>query len=265
MQNDRKPSIFLIGGHQRSGTTLLFELCNGHPDIRMMYEFGAFMDLNHSYPVYRKNMYRYWWSNRLKPFDRSSTDQRFLFIRNLILILKYIAGIRNYHHMSIDAVAAGFEKLCPDARIIGDKYPDYIYSIDWLVEIEELSCIVIYRDCRDVTSSALQKVRNDWKKKTWSGKFNTAEKIARRWVRAIELMQGNLDRICAIRYENLISNPQDELRLLGSYLCVDPDLFPKQIIRDTSIGKYKKGLGREELTSVYDIAGKHMADWGYAV
>jgi hypothetical protein len=72
---------------------------------------------------------------------------------------------------------------------VDDKYPNYVFMSDKLTEVDGLSCWIIYRDCRDVTSSILKRVRNDWRNRSWANGINTVEKVATQWVRAIELME----------------------------------------------------------------------------
>jgi hypothetical protein len=50
-----------------------------------------------------------------------------------------------------------------EIRIVGDKLPSYAFLLDQLVPLPQLLRLVIYRDCRDVTSSFLRKVRS------WTG------------------------------------------------------------------------------------------------
>jgi hypothetical protein len=61
----------------------------------------------------------------------------------------------------------------------------------------------------------------------------------------------------------LINQPDVELKTLGSWLGVDPTGFPKEIIRDTSIGKYNIGLSDKELATVMEVAGPTMSQFGY--
>lgn len=63
--------------------------------------------------------------------------------------------------------------------------------------------------------------------------------------------------------KDLIQQPERELEALGNWLGVDPSGFPKELILDDSIGKYKSGLTDEELTDVMKIAGPTMARLRY--
>ena len=46
-------------------------------------------------------------------------------------------------------------------RIVGDKFPAYMFKMNQFVDLQELLRLVIYRNCRDVTSSFLKKLETD--------------------------------------------------------------------------------------------------------
>jgi hypothetical protein len=162
--------------------------------------------------------------------------------------------------LTIEAV---LKNIFGGARIVGDKYPGYIFQLDKLAVTEGLSCLIIYRDCRDVTSSSLKEARTTWRDQRFAKRFDTAGKAARQWVDAIESMERHIDQLHVIRYEDLVTAPIQELELLGKWLSVDPGGFPAHIIRDASVGKYKSGLSDNELAAVMEIAGPTMARLGY--
>lgn len=155
-------------------------------------------------------------------------------------------------------------QLFPETSVVGDKYPDYVFSLDNLANAEGLSSLVIYRDCRDVTSSTLQKARTEWRKMPlFVRKLNTAEKIARRWVLAIELMERNRDNLLVVSYENLVCESEKSLGRISDWLGVDPAGFEIQRISSRSVGNYRHGLTAEELATVMEIAGPTMSSLGY--
>jgi hypothetical protein len=150
-----------------------------------------------------------------------------------------------------------------DVRIVGDKLPQYILRMHQFVEEPELLHLVIYRDCRDVTSSYLRKVRGDWRNRAWTRTADTAEKIARKWVRLIETMERNTDRLFILRYESLVTNPQLELERLAEWLGVDPSGFDATMVFGSSIGNYRRGLTPQELDDVMRVAGPTLERLGY--
>lgn len=257
--------VLIICGHQRSGTTLLRRLCDRHPDMTITMEVGIFIPYNRHYTLYCLRMLRRWLQVRNRPLNSSYTQKSWIRLRNLTFLIRYLFRMSGYwkDKIGLQAIEAGLRGILPPSDIIGDKYPDYVYSLDKLIEIKGLRCLIIYRDCRDVTSSALQMARTKWRNKQFSKKLDTAEKVAKRWVLAIELMERHSDKSYAIRYEDLIQQPERELEGIGSCLNVDSKGFPAHIIRGTSIGKYKIGLTDSELEMVMRVAGPTMARLGY--
>jgi hypothetical protein len=185
-----------------------------------------------------------------------------------VFAARYLFNLPRHQNGLIDVAAIEFtlRSIFPEARIIGDKTPNYVFLLDEFAEASGLSCLIIYRDCRDVTSSTLERVRAKWHRNPWSQIIDTAEKIVRRWVRSIELMERHKSRIHIIQYEALVQEPRRELEALARCLDVDSSGFSENVIsriRRTSIGKYKTGLTDEELKTVMQIAGPTMVRLGY--
>jgi hypothetical protein len=173
--------------------------------------------------------------------------------------------MRKYHQEQIEVsmVEAVYRELFPKVKLVGDKWPDYVFSLDKFAEREDVLPIMIYRDCRDVVSSTLKLVRTNWSNQTWTINVNTAEKIAKRWLNIIELIERYRDKVYSIRYEDIIYEPERELEALGKQLGVDPTGFPFKFLRAKSIGKYKTGLTSEEVEDIINTAGPTMARLGY--
>ena len=131
------------------------------------------------------------------------------------------------------------------AKVAADKFPDYVFAIDELVRAPDIRCVAIYRDCRDVASSFLQKVRTTWKHQAWVEGLDDAAEISRRWVRSLEIMEAESERVLAIKYEDLVRQPAAELKRLALWLDVDPYTFRIGDVRDTSIGKFARGADGE--------------------
>ena len=202
--------------------------------------------------------------------DRNNTRMRrwVRSVRGHIFAIRYLRRIARYGQGPVEypMIEETLKNFFPHSRIVGDKWPDYVWGLDQFVPMIKKHngrCVMIYRDCRDVTSSTLYHVRTGWKHEEWVQGVNTSEKVARRWVKAIEIMQRYTDEIHIIRYEDLVAKRDEEIEKLARYLGVDPLKFPIQMIRDTNIGKYKQGLTSEELETVLRIAGPTMARLGY--
>lgn len=269
------PRLLLIGGRPRSGTTLLRDLCNAHPDITLTHEFGTFLALNEPYHVYRKRILRHWRTQPImgcrtfRPLPSMSRFRRWATsTRGHAFTFRYLTKIRRYGPGRIDltAVAATLREVLPRSAIVGDKMPAYLDRLDELAPTSGLASIMIYRDCRDVTSSHLKLARTSWRNLRWVRDQDTAGKVAKLWVDALETMERHRNRVHIIRYEDLVREPSRELGVLAEWLGVDPTRFPERSIRnvrDNHIGKYEDGLSEQELEAVMNIAGPTMARLGY--
>jgi hypothetical protein len=248
--------VVIIGGHQRSGTTILRGMCNRHPKVALTLEFANFRDLGRWYFGYRARLERRWQTAH----NENPRDWQ-----DVAFSKAYRRELRRYLGRRIDANVIGsiMQRLFPNAIVVGDKYPDYVFMLDGLAQDDQLKRIIIYRDCRDVVSSALAKARTDWKPYRFAKNFDTAEKVARRWITAIELMERHKDRVFAIRYEDFVADPLQTTQRLGEYLGVEPSGFPTQEIRSDSVGKHKEGLSRGELGTVLAVAGPVLQRLGY--
>lgn len=257
--------VLLIGGHQRSGTTLLHAICNHHPDIALTLEFGNFIHVGIPYGLYGKKILERWWNLRHRPINATRDRGRWNRAQNLIFALEFLVKIHKWplDRVNITDLEAALRSMSPSAKIVGDKYPDYVFLLDRLTREKGLSLLMVYRDCRDVVSSTLRKARTEWRSRPFARKADTAEKAARRWLRAIKLLERHAGQVHTIRYEALVQDPTPHLRALGKWLGVDPGGFPEEIITDTSIGKFKDVLSAQELDAVLNIAGPTMARLGY--
>lgn len=152
----------IIGGHMRSGTTLLWELCNSHPDILVTLEFGCYIGTGKSYLKHSLEMLRRCWENRNDDFLIGTGLRSGRLLDNCRFVMQYLLEVGKLHAGQIQGsdIQRALRHCLPEARIVGDKFPYYVFILNRLVEIDNLVCVVIYRDPRDVASSSLRKVRS---------------------------------------------------------------------------------------------------------
>lgn len=84
--------VLLIGGHPRSGTTLLRNLCHGHPEMTVTNELGSFSEPGRRYWTYGYSMLRRW----------SNVKDRWAFDSSLTTGLPY----QNLTHTHLNHVGA---------------------------------------------------------------------------------------------------------------------------------------------------------------
>jgi len=229
----------IIGGHMRSGTTLLWKLCNSHPDILLTREFGCYIGAGKSYLKHSREMLKRCWVKRNDDFLLGTGLRSGRLLDNCRFVMQYLLEIGKLHAGQIQGsdIQRAIRNCVPEARIAGDKFPYYVFILNRLVEIDNLACVIMYRDARDVASSSLLMVRSI--DQPWVKYFNSAEKVSRQWVRAIECMEQHADKVHSIRYENLVSQPEVEVNKLSVYLGVDASGFSLDLVHNNSIGKYK--------------------------
>jgi hypothetical protein len=265
--------LLVIAGHPRSGTTLLRNLCNAHPDLNITMEFGNFSGLWQTYPRHLIWLLRRCYRRRNESFlsDVEFDQGENIYSRRCLFVIRYLAGLRASLNKMIDAtdIEHALQRCTiarvgqPGAPILGDKSAFYIFRLDTLVQAENILCLTIYRDCRDVVNSTLQKVRGDWHGRPFTERFDSAAKVSQRWVEAVEAMEKHWERIVPLRYEDLIQNPATTLAMLAERIGVRADGFPDHLVRADRVGKHRQGLNAEELDMVHAVAGPTMARLGY--
>jgi hypothetical protein len=258
--------LLMVTGHQRSGTTILRILLNSHPEIAVTNEFANLKYVRRSRALYSAYILR-------QIFAIASKGRTFNLYRNestpigdnLRFIGRYLLRIQDTRgwRFGFAGAESALNRLFPDRRWVGDKYPDYIWNLKYFADTSKLTCIVIYRDARDVVSSTLVNARTVWKDRHFVHAFDTPQKVAARWVKSIELMEQCAGKIITVRYERLMLEPSAVADELGKSLGVNPAYFPIQILRGASIGKHREYLDRGEVAVVESIAGNTLARLGY--
>lgn len=265
MQSRVDPLI--IAGMPRSGTTLLQRLCDHHPQMRVSNDFGNYAFIGDSFPVYAARVARRVLEiNGRARIIGTFSGRRTNYGSNVHAATVHLLRLARYGGpVTLSALATEARKNDPQTRVVGDKFPQYIFRMDQFVELSDLLRLVIYRDCRDVTSSFLHMVRTAWKRRRWIRDVNSAEMIARRWVQAIEIMEHHADHLFVIRYEALVGSPRPELGRLAEWLDVDPSGFDAKSVSDSSVGKFRQGLTAQELDRVLSTAGPTLERLKYSL
>lgn len=245
-------------GHPRSGTTILNRMCDSHPDIAMTREFSN-MELPQSYKEHfygiRKNFLR------KTPIIYTPGSIMWMKLMSIFFLIRYLFWllIDSRGYVTGEVMQQTLGRLYPGARLIGDKNPTYLWKLTNF-EQENTYYVLIFRDGRDVVQSALNR---SWGK---NGKrYSSARKAAKKWVSAIEIMEKHRERFHIIRYENLVTKPGEELARLAEYLRVDPAGFKPEMVKSSSVGKYKEMLTDKQIVEVIEVAGPTLEQLGYCI
>jgi hypothetical protein len=161
------------------------------------------------------------------------------------------------------AVETGLRRLFPEAQVVGDKLPDYVFNLDGLAHRPGVRTIVMYRDARDVVASYLNRLRNGWDQMPIFSEFDTPEKIARRWETAIDTMRRHEERVLCVQYETLVRAPQQTVERISEWTGLPIDGFDPSIIHSGSVGRHRERLTLKEIASVAQVAGSTLDALGY--
>jgi hypothetical protein len=262
---ERARSPLVVTGCVRSGTTILQRVLHRHPEISLTNELQAFLGLgapcNAGYlaRVLRRGLRR---RNRREAFVPEDSSGSYL--GNVARAVRFASHLTvgGRRPLTTRRVEAAYRHLFGDVRVVGDKSPSYVARLDELLD-HDVSCLVIYRDCRDVVTSTREAIATIWKGMPHVRYLDTTAKIAGRWVQAIETMERLRERICIVRYEELVADPVPQLAAIAQWLGVDAERLPADLLHGSSVGRHEIGLPDSELSTVLDVAGPTMERLGY--
>lgn len=245
-----------IGGHHRSGTTLMRVMLNRHPHIACgpegeLLERTSFIDFH-----------RYLEDTWMSQFER------------------YGFGVYELDR----AVAAFVDNFFTRYQIQrgkqrwAEKTPKNILRIDYLFRLFPTAQFIhMMRDPRDTHASVQEKARTTTPR--WSR--ITTEQTARSWVKRIGrgLAYQDDSRYSEVRYEDLVRDPEGIMRTVLAFLdepwdgrILEPNSnVPASIGRSnvnrpifaTSVGRWQQDLSEADVETIESIAGPTMRCVGY--
>lgn len=293
-----RPKFFILG-HARSGTTLLARLARLHPEVHCNWQ-GHFFSRRGPIPFLTAPDFEAWFgaaSNRWTAEGENST----LFVR---LACDFL--------MERQAASAG-------KRIVGDKTPheDGVTSVQWMHAVyPDASLVYIVRDGRDVlVSKRIQAfidhsdylghediaIRDTLREQgadylAAGGSIFTEkelEELSGKWALDVrECHQAGAalfgDRYYALRYEDLLAEPEREMRGLWSHLGAAPadaealERIGEEMDRNPASewhtraapdlvgglprgtpGGWQQVLNNRDRQTIERAAGETLAEWGY--
>ena len=246
-----------IGGHHRSGTSLMRVMLNRHPRIACGPE-GKLLKRT-SFRELHGDLESRW-------LPRMAT--------------KYGIGAAELDHAMAAFIDNFFTRyqLRQGKQRWAEKTPGNIFHIDYLFRLfPRAQFLHMLRDPRDVYCSVVEKMRADPEFESL-----TAEQTADRWVAAIDcgrLWRGHSDRYLEVRYEDLVREPASRMATVLQFLgepwdagVLDPTNDAQRAsassnthrpIFATSIGRWRRELASTDLQQIEAIAGADMAELGY--
>ena len=189
------------------------------------------------------------------PGKSTSAAEQYSFLAKF---LGYLALSKVFERVNSQDLEAIYRRLFPHSKIVGDKYPDYVFHLDTLSTEPLLRCLALVREPKDVVASVLDKVRSEVWRGDWTRKLDTAEKVAHNWCDAFVSVERNRDRILVVRYEDLVHEPRTELDKIAGWLEVDPKGFALSAVHSNSVGKYRLSLTQAETEQVDRIVSQRL-------
>jgi hypothetical protein len=234
-----------------------------HPQVRITRELQAFRQLDVDLLSYLHGLRWSWWSRDY--MDLGGRPRRKRWIRSARFVARFGARLLSSSPRSVGlgAIRTAYRDAFPMASVVGDKDPDCVFLLDRLVHLQEIRCIVIYRDGRDVIHSSLIEANSKWVGHPLAAETDTPAKVAERWTRAIACQERHAAQILTVRYEDFVTQPAPVVGRLGAYLGVDPGGFRTEQVRPSSIGKHRGNLTGADLERIEEIAGPTLRRLGY--
>ncbi len=236
MNNDN--SFFIIIGRGRSGTTLLSKILNSNPSISIPGELFIIINLFNKY--YAKEINK----KIIKNFTTDVFFEKRLKNKNFskIELEKYLIqkSPKNYE----DLCLATYENLAiqqgkKNIKLLGDKHSYYSLFIANILEIfDNVKFIHIVRDYRDNVLS-YKNVNFD---------MNNLYALAYRWKffnkKILKYSKIYPDKFLLLKYENLISNSEKEIKQICKFLNIDftPDMLEFHLNKSENLSFWHKNL-----------------------
>ena len=207
------PPPFFILGSGRNGSTLLASILNVHKDVFVPPEQFIL-----PYTIFKRYLKFYWSINNLKQDVLNTikmpnqTLNWKVDLRKIELKDKGMASLFNSIYRSYAKQVKG------DVKIWGDKTPLNIHFLNFIYpEFSNAKYIFLIRDPRDVALSY---------KKLTDHKAKNTDFAIWKWNDSVKMLDYLLARtdVLIIKYEELVCNPERELKKILSYLEISEDM-----------------------------------------
>ena len=223
------PAPFFILGSGRNGSTLLASILNAHKDVFVPPEQFIL-----PYSIFKRYLKFYWSINHLKEdiLNTIKMPNNTLWkidLKEIELKDKNIASSFNSIYRSYAKQVKG------DVKIWGDKTPLNIHFLNFIYpEFSNAKYIFLIRDPRDVALSY---------KKLTDHKARNTDFAIWKWNDSVKMLDYLLARtdVLIIKYEELVCNPERELKKILSYLEISEDmsiLSSKSSSSDMGVGDH---------------------------
>jgi hypothetical protein len=266
--------MILIVGVGRSGTTLIREILNKHPNVNIAPETSFYNRLWASRKLLgsikiRHNVPKWLYYLLFHSHDPSMENYKFLLFD---LVSDFENNPPHSYEEMFQRILEKFAKS-KNKRIYGEKTPNHIFYIDHIKKrIPKTKIIVTIRDPRAVTSSMIK--RGDL--------YNKAYQPAIEWYIGMEkifkLLEFHREDLFIIKYEDLIDDSYTVIKDLCKFLNIEfyeDMLIPEEtntsfkelkgrkgIYKDAK-EKWREILSKDDIKTVERICSNLMKEFGY--
>lgn len=277
------PPVFIVGC-DRSGTTLLRVMLSRSPLLHIPRETGFIPELwrrRHEYEDFTRPRGRWYFIRDLQRTQATSKTYAFdAFGLDAETVEAELAARAPIDYAGAVTMLYAMSAEREGKSNWGDKTPRYILHVPLLAQLTPNSRFVhIIRDPRDVAASMLAA--------GWAGSFRRAATF---WVERVKAGRKagralGMERYREIRYEQLVQEPEQELKKLGAWLGLSytpemlrfqqdfthavpdehRDLFPllEHPVDPSRAFAWKHSMSRHAIAEVEAVAGNLMSDLGY--
>lgn len=279
---------FFILANPRSGSSMFRLMLNSHSSVTVPPESGFALWYAEKYSgldVYNQKVYASFVDDvvQAKKFETWGVSREQLF--------ETISKVKPYSYIGmVDAVYKAYASSngkC--ANTFGDKNNYYVAHIDAIKKNFPNSKIVfLFRDGRDVAVSYKnidqEKIKSDYVPKLEKNISSIAKEWAINVQNFLRVMEQDKNNI-AVKYEDLLTNPEKELRRVFKFLgeefegqTLNFHQFndePKEFLQwksktlegvdDKNMNKYKTYLSDQEIIEFNKIAEEQLLSLGYEV
>jgi hypothetical protein len=255
--------IVLIGGAERSGTTLLRASIDSHPDIAIGPESWLF--------VYRPDL-------------QFLAEEYEIPVDNLQALMTQASGLPQFIEIFADQYCQQTGK-----RVWGEKSPHNVFRLPYIWKhFPNARFVHIIRDGRDVACSLRNHPRHIriGQKYYPTNKSRPIEECIEKWVQAVSagIRHRGDPRYLEVRYEDLVADYSDLTRKIIEHFGLEwrEELLRRQEIQQAkqaseivnpevrgplythAVARWKKDLSEAELSVIERKAGPLLKSMGYA-
>ena len=272
MNITERSCYLLVSGSPRSGTTLLANVLNTHPQVACLHEYRL-DDLIKNVEAFRK--FEEDEILRVKPDYRpaikiSGSIHDFMLSRFEFVSDKAGDVMLTYREAHFEEMFKAFFKCVSgkaDLLVYGDKMPDIRYlqnnTADIRRRLGSLKCLFIVRKPEDVIQSSMRRTMMSLRGLDLLWTPRTLKEAIFEWVEnweyIVQEVRRNPENVYVLKYESLIESFPEESAKLASYLGVADEFVNVTVSTPDHLVDFR--LTEEQILEIQEHLGDLAAKW----